>query len=611
MTYTFKGILCGLICSECPEPLSNVKVRLYSSRNEETVVANAVANPKDTFAILTSDAVKSKAASLIAEVDTDADGNFVFQLGDKQKYGGEAFEVDVYCATVPHRKPGRKQPEPLQFSITTLQPMWRESGQGVVAAWNYCIPARLWCLVRARMGAWVICGEVLICSTKTPVAGVKVRAFDVDWLQDDDLGSAITDGSGKFRIDYLADDFKTTIFSPLINLEWVGGPDLYFKIEDGGGTVLLAEPSSRGRKPDRENAGPCFCVDLCLENGIVPPFENPWFTHVGDFDIIADIDSLSGLTNKSVIGHGGPKYGFMGSIKLKGFCPKTAPSGAPDPMQYRFMYELSTAPGIQKPVTGSALLTPVAVGSRLKWWDVYGTGATWTPQTIYIAGAVTDVVGGTTDPTPVPVVPPGTPWGAPPPHVIVPDSDGWVSVDQTALDNGFYGPLMRLNSAAVVSGGGAPGNGAGVAVAVPKNGIAIAIIFQARRAGQPAPFPFSNALSKMLVNNWAEVNQLNLQQFLGAGSGPCSGLSTDLDILYTIDHELMAAWSIDITSAAAIPAHPPYPSGTTPRGGFGSHHVNIAAWPKCSYAVWLYSRPALTDGETDRGTTPSLVTFCK
>jgi len=53
----------------------------------------------------------------------------------------------------------------------------------------------------------------LICSTKTPVAGVKVRAFDVDWLQDDDLVGD-NDGSGKFRIDYLADDFKTTIFSP-------------------------------------------------------------------------------------------------------------------------------------------------------------------------------------------------------------------------------------------------------------------------------------------------------------------------------------------------------------------------------------------------------------
>ncbi len=611
MGYIFKGRLCGLICQECPEPLAKVKVRLYRVQAEQNIAALAVAQPKDTFAIMSDEQVKAKKSSLIAEAGTDDNGNFVLELGEKQKYSGGPFEVDVYCETVPHRKPGRKPPAPLQFSITTLQPLWRETNQGLVAVWDYCISARYWCLVRARMGAWVICGRVVTCNTKMPIAGVKVRAFDVDWSQDDDLGSAITDGSGKFRIDYLVEDFQKTPFSPLINIEWVGGPDLYFKIEDGGGTLLQAEPSSRGRAPDRENAGPCFCVELCLDVEVQPPYQNPWFTHVGDFDIIADIDAVSGLTNKAVIGHGGPNYGFTGSVKLKGFCPKTAPVAPPDPMQYRFLYEHSANPGIFVPITGSALVTPVVVGSRLKWWDVYGTGPAWTPQTIYVAGAISDVPGGTTDPTPIPVVPPGTPWGAPPPHVIVPDPDGWISVDQTALDNGFYGPLLRFNSAAAAPGGAAPGSGAGVAPAAPKNGANIAIVFQARRAGQPAPFPFSNTLQKIRINNWGEVNQLNLQQFMGGGAGSCSGLSSALDILYTADHELMAAWSISITSAAAIPPFPPLPSGTAPRGGVGTHHVNIAAWPSCSYQVWLYSRPALTDGETDRITIWSLVTFCK
>jgi len=35
MNYTFKGKLQGLICSECLEPLSNVKVRLYKTRNNK------------------------------------------------------------------------------------------------------------------------------------------------------------------------------------------------------------------------------------------------------------------------------------------------------------------------------------------------------------------------------------------------------------------------------------------------------------------------------------------------------------------------------------------------------------------------------------------------
>ena len=44
---------------------------------------------------------------------------------------------------------------------------------------------------------------------------MRVRAFDADWLQDDDLGSAVTDGAGHFRIDYSRADFEKTIFSPL------------------------------------------------------------------------------------------------------------------------------------------------------------------------------------------------------------------------------------------------------------------------------------------------------------------------------------------------------------------------------------------------------------
>ena len=59
-----------------------------------------------------------------------------FKLGDKQGYDGGAFEVDVYCGTVPHRKPTRKPPTPVQFSITTLQPMWKQTEMGALAYWQ-------------------------------------------------------------------------------------------------------------------------------------------------------------------------------------------------------------------------------------------------------------------------------------------------------------------------------------------------------------------------------------------------------------------------------------------------------------------------------------------
>ena len=118
-----------------------------------------------------------------------------------------------------------------------------------MAAWEYTVPYRYWCHIRGRFGAWTICGHVLHCETKAPIGGVKVRAFDVDWLQQDALGEDVTDGAGHFRIDYSAADFQKTIFSPSINIELTGGPDLYFRIETLSGTVLMAEPPSRGGWP--------------------------------------------------------------------------------------------------------------------------------------------------------------------------------------------------------------------------------------------------------------------------------------------------------------------------------------------------------------------------
>ena len=59
-----------------------------------------------------------------------------------------------------------------------------------------------------------------------------------------------------------------------------------------------------------------FCIRVCP-----PIFNHPWFTHVGDFDILGDFDPGTGLTNKAH-GHGGPNYGFFGGLSLRGFCPK-------------------------------------------------------------------------------------------------------------------------------------------------------------------------------------------------------------------------------------------------------------------------------------------------
>jgi hypothetical protein len=186
MSYKFRGRLCGYFCEECIEPLNEVVIRVYTNRANQNITALAVADPGQTLSLIKDDEVKAKEASLIAEVRTDANGNFSLELGAKQNYTGGAFEIDVYCATVPRRKPGRKQAQPRQFSVTTLQPQWKQTGDGeFLAAWEYCIPWRFWCYFRGLFDAWVICGRLTTCGDGAPIPGAVVSAFDVDWIQDD------------------------------------------------------------------------------------------------------------------------------------------------------------------------------------------------------------------------------------------------------------------------------------------------------------------------------------------------------------------------------------------------------------------------------------------
>jgi hypothetical protein len=346
-----------------------------------------------------------------------------------------------------------------------------------------------------------------------------------------------------------------------------------------------------------------FCWCVCPQ-----PRPRPWFTHVGHFHIYGDIDNTTGLTNKAVLGHGGPDYGFFKCLELRGFCPAESPDSLGVPMRYRFLFEHGSS---QTPLIGSQLC-PVRVGSRTIFWDVNGTGLEETFQTVEVAGS-----GATLDPTPTPALPPGTPWGPPPTHVVVPDADGWITVDPNALGAGFNGALVGFNTeTAFPDGNPTPGVAAGTQVPAGnlKNGVDVAIIFEATRVGGPvSPPDYTNTLSRIHINNWIEVRLLDLLQFHTGGGKACSPLSNDLDIEYTADHELMAAWSIRITTAAFPPV--PGPAGTSTRSAgantaFGTHHVDISSWPTCSYTVRLRTQRALTNGILDDDADEVHKTFC-
>lgn len=620
--YIFRGSLCGTLCGECWEPLARVKVRLYSLRPEQDAARLAVADPKSTLAVLDEAQVAAKASSLLGEFDTDDAGNFTAELGDG--YDGGAFEIDVYCGTVPHMPPRPHLPEPLQFSITTLQPQWREREDALVAAWQYCLPPRFWCHIRGRFDAWVICGRVTVCRTGAPAESVHVFAFDRDWLQDDPLGSGLTDAGGHFRIYYSGTDFRRGTF---INVELFGGPDVYFRIETVGGDVLLAEPPSEGRAPGRENIGPCYCVDLCVEQP--PTVRHAWFTRVGDFNIYSDIDPATGLTNSAQPAgfpgaHGGPGFGFWGNLKLVGDCPTTHPSGG-QPMRYRFTVTPS-AGGAKIPITGPGLVEAVKVGTRPVPWN-FGGGVSNFPQDIYVAGS-----GGYVGPLPAPfpLPPPGPPpgsWGPMPPLILQPDPQGWVTMPPDATNQGFSGPLIRLISASIAPGGNPPAPAAGSPVppADQRNGVDFQITFEAEPITGPSPTgpTLTNALDRIHINNWLEVAAFDLQQFDNPTTGSCTPITNAVDIRYTMDHELVADWQLGINTAAMIPGGTPVLPGlsvppvppeqhATARGGYGHVHLDTTLWPACSYAVYFSRRLKLTDGEIDdSGRDPYVAIFCK
>ena len=348
----------------------------------------------------------------------------------------------------------------------------------------------------------------------------------------------------------------------------------------------------------------CYCV--CPNN-----YLHPWFTHVGDFSITADINTPgTGLTLHPVAGHGGPNFAFFNCLSLRGFCPKVDPAHAGADMAYRFLYQAAGA-GAPTPITGG-FVCDVLVGSRYTLWH----GNPNAIQSVRIRGT------GVTSPTP----PPFTPAPAPPDHYIVPDPEGWVPVDQNALDDGFDGWLMGFESDVAFPGGApAPGVPAGTTVlptGVQRNGVNAAIIFQATRIstipavnGGAAP-DYTNQIDTIHINNWMEVNELNFAEF---AAGCCTPIDKTLSVEFTVDHEQMGAgtWSLEIDScggSAPGVITPPNPTaGVTftagGRGAAGTIVENTSKWVNCSYQVWLKTTPGLTTGLIDRTEEDNLLTF--
>lgn len=597
--YNLEGTLTALLCDrQFSDSVSDAQILVYRPRPNQNVDQQLAAASKYNFAMLTDAQIQGKQAYLLGHATTNSRGEFSVEFDGGNVYQGGPLQVDVRLNNIKGQSAPNQRT--IQFTLDYIDPQWTAAGRWQRARWDHAILSRQWCYALELFDVWVIAGRVVASGSTSGLQGLVVRAFDRDWLQDDLLGQVTTDNNGAFTIYYNSATFKRTPFSPPIFVELVSGPDLYFQVEDSNGNLLVDEQPSKGRTPPRENIGHCYCETL--EIGEATPFYDPYFTHVGNFSILTDIDAASGRTLYARDGAGGLGWGFFGDVKLRGFCPKVHPSNGKQ-MFYRFRY-MDPATMTVLPVTPDKI-TSVLVGSKLVWWDVDGDGVFgWTTQSIRVAGsgATTPVSGGV---------------GPVPDHIIVPDPDGWIAIDQDALDGGFYGPLVRLQTAKIVPGGVAPGSGAGMPPSDPKLGAKLEVMFQtttATTAGTPDPAAIMTQLATatMLVNNWSEVRELAIEELVSGTAGGCTGLTTNVTIQYTVNHQLVESWSLGMSSAAtAFGWTPP----TLPSGGTSVAAtvppIAVGSWPACSYTVSLTSRRALTDGEINDSANTVQVTFCK
>lgn len=618
MPYYLHGNLWGYICRECPRPLWGFVVRVYAAEGER-LIERAVADPRHTAASIDEKGVKARAGRLLAEAKVGEDGSFEIAFDRKGGYQGGPVDIDLRVESLSHLDERAEKKEPRQIHLTTLQPAWRERDRDQVAFWEYYLPSTLYCLILSWFDIWVICGRVTICGTDKAVGGLTVEARDVDWLQQDYLGSGTTDGSGRFVIFYPGSAFRAGTW---VNVELVGGPDIYFTIKQGN-VVLLAEPPSRGRQPDRENVGNCFCVELCVKE-TVTVLGVGVFTHVGGYNYSTQIDSAPGGTGLSSDGRA-----FYQTMRLHGQLPKTINTiNGPEPLEYSFWWREVQPNGT--PIPGS-VWTQVTQSQIAR--TIIGTLSYYDGSTYPYWFTKDYTVNGTNGPNEI---------------VANFTADGWIQVPQESnwtMAPGNFAPngnQINLISPLLVPSGPSPawgtlnmtGKAAGTTSAPFGANRFFSIEMRARSMSGPQSVPAGTldqiAIENRLYDNvshhpaWAGytqsgvlgVNMLDIQELQVQG---CAEVQNTLTVLVTAAHPNLGAVSLSIIggNAASIGSPPPAtltaPTAGLPDERFGIAGMDFAATDlaPCAYIVTLSTQLMLTTGDSVPSNLVDQMAFCK
>lgn len=621
MPYILRGNLCGYLCNDYFESLEGVVVLLYLPWQTDRLTENTAANTKDTFRLVTEAERSSRADLLINEVKTDAKGDFEFTVDNR--YSKTAFDIDFVCGSVP-RVPPKPRNTPLQFHLTTIKPQWSIlEDRSYYYQWNYCISSKWWCYIRGYyFDAWVIIGHMYVCNTKTPIPDVKITALDADFLTDDNLGTATTDATGFFRIDYTSAQFKKTFLSPLINVEtdpgtlnFVSGPDVYFHYQYGGSSIAGETSANK-----RANVGYCLCVSLCLDNiVIVPPPIPASFTKIGN-NGNHFINEAIASGNPNVIalatGKTPAEQAFYSCIKLRGNLSQKL-NGMP--LQYRFeTIETNGAGGAEigtwKKVTPSQMCNAVI-----------GTFFTITADPLNPVLIVDHVVG-----------PAG---GA--------DADGWIAVPQDAnFAPNINGELLGFNTAslnaATIDMAGLIQGQSTTSIASLQQNTFYKIRMIKRELGNAAsevvagvsnPIALFNTTYKNVpqFGSWMPqtsdemgVACIDIQEMIGGGGGTgCTPITNALHVNYTAANPNMGIVNLTLYGPGgpyAVKNASPAPAGplsfVPETFGTASELQNPAVVPvaslsKCAYTVKLSVELRLTNGENQHSDIEDWLSFCK
>jgi hypothetical protein len=538
---SLRGYLYGVVCGRLGilDPIRGAEVFAVVTQLEETAesLPRAGTEQDQKRVVKRVDAGEVEAAvgaNVAMRGKVDPDGSFC--LVD-ERYKGELVEVYVAVHGVPYGDEERGLEEPIYLHLGVYAPV-RSDGESLL---KLVIPQRVWCWLKQLADVWTIAGKVTACDDRTvPIGGVTVSAFDVDWTQDDALGSAVTSPAGIFRIDYLGDAYRQGTF---IDVELFGGPDVYFKIEDSGGNVLLDEPRSIGRTPGRADSGPCLCVDLCVKvpvppDGTVVP--SIW-TGIGISFTIPDASSLNDFDSAGYAG--AAKYAFTGAPRMTGSAALRTAAG--NPIEYRFLVSDTTGTngGPLLPAADFTRIVGVSPNDDLFSEIRVAQMVRFSPfKIVNIYAKLVDL-----------------------------DPEGWLdvnkSIERTFVDEPGIDPpdipsfafvdldgLMGIDTRPLTTAPDPPSGVPGQPVAggdlIPIEKIAIR--FEVREVIDKATSTFGampgngTTLNAMIVNNNPTYMRLAMTEHL-AGT-PCDILHATVHVAYTVHHPHLQAMSINVTS---------------------------------------------------------------